>query len=89
MPIATGCVRVPNLMDARALDRECRAVWDNVVGETGLRTVHAKKIARLYMVCRDIQQAALEGARFSTVCAVFKLIKFVVEQSFGSPMERA
>jgi hypothetical protein len=89
MPSNTGCIRVgPMPLDARELDRHCRDVWDNIAGETGLRTAHAKKVTRLYMLCRDIQQAALDGARFETVRKVIDLICHVAVRSFGMRLER-
>jgi len=92
MQSSTGAVRAivgPSPLDAIELNRRVRAVWDNIADETGLRTAHAKKVARLYNVCRDIQQAALEGARFATVRAVIDLIWEVAVRSYGMRMERA
>ena len=75
-------------MDARELDRRCRNIWDNIAEETGLRTAHAKKVTRLYNVCRDIQQAALSGARSATVRAILDLIYEVAVRSYGMRLER-
>jgi hypothetical protein len=89
MPSNTGCIRVgPMPLDARELDRRVRSVWGDIADETGLRTAHAKKIARLYNVCRDVQQAALSGARFETVRKVIELLYEVAIKSFGVRLER-
>ena len=76
-------------LTAREIDRAARAIWENIAGETGTRRTHAKKVARLYLLCSDLQQAVCEGARFRTVRAVLDLIGLVIARSYGMRMERA
>jgi hypothetical protein len=76
-------------LTAREIDTRARAIWENIAGETGTRRTHAQKVARLYLLCRDIQQAVIEGARFQTVRAVLDLIALVIARSYGMQPEAA
>jgi len=73
-------------MDARELDRECRTVWAQIAHETGSWKAHAKKVARLFNVCRDIQQAIVEGRGLWTVRPLLTLLCRVAERSAGMPL---
>ena len=70
-------------MTAMDLDRECRRVWGSIADETSSRKAQRKKIARLYLICRDIQQAVRDGAGFRTVWAIVDLIASVARRSYG------
>jgi hypothetical protein len=83
----TACLRAiagPTPLAGPELDRECRAVWDNIAGETGSRIAHAKRIARLYNLCRDVQQIGPYGARL-----ILRLVRLVVARSYGMQPEAA
>jgi hypothetical protein len=74
---------IPEPLTAQEIDRQARAIYENIAAETGSRHTHAGKVARLYLLCRDIQHAALQGARFATVRRVLELIGEVFARSYG------
>ncbi len=77
-------------MDARDLDREARAVWENVAEAAGDRRGLAGMVARTYGLCRDLQRIAGGGrVRFHTLMGVVDLLARVVRNSYGFHGARA
>lgn len=77
-------------LTAREIDRRARAMWENIASETGSRRGLPSTIARTYLLARDVQRAIVDlGCTKPTAWAVVKFFAWVVEQSFGSRMERA
>jgi hypothetical protein len=73
-------------MGPAALDRQARAVWDEIAGETGSNKSHPSKVANLYNLLRNIQQARADGASAATVWKLVTLVATVA--TGGLPMPK-
>jgi hypothetical protein len=64
------------------LNRMARRVVDAIDGETGSRTAHSQRVARLYAVARDIQHAAESGCKEMTTYKIVAFLMAVLTRSY-------
>lgn len=82
----SGNVRVTNVgpMDAREMDREVRAIWENIAEEYGDRRGMAGLIARTYMLGRAYQRYAAAGhVSTEVLLAVPRFLYNIIARSRG------
>jgi hypothetical protein len=70
------------------IDRTARAIWENIADETGRTGTHAGKVARLYLLCRDVQHARAAGAGVKSILAIAKLVTRVAENAVALRVAR-
>jgi hypothetical protein len=73
----------PGPMSAVEIDREARAIWENIAGETGSRRGLPGAIARTYLLARDIQRAIENGGMARTMWSLVRFFETVIARSFG------
>jgi hypothetical protein len=64
------------------LNQRAREVVDAIDNETGQRTAHSQRVARLYSVARDIQHARAAGAKDITVHEIVKFLGDVFARTY-------
>jgi hypothetical protein len=64
------------------LNRRARDIVDAIDGETGSRTAHSQRVARLYAVARDIQHAAESGCKELTTYRIIAYLATVCARSY-------
>jgi DNA-directed RNA polymerase specialized sigma subunit len=69
-------------MSARELDRRAREVVGAIDNETGSRTAHAQRVARLYNIARDIQNACEAGCGADTARKIIGFLSTVLMRSY-------
>jgi hypothetical protein len=62
-------------MSPADINDRARAVIDAIDNETGTRTAHSQRVARLYSIARDIQHACEAGCGEVTA---YKMINFLM-----------
>jgi hypothetical protein len=74
-----------NTPTAVELNQRAREIVDDIDNETGNRTAHSQRVARLYAVARDIQHAAEAGAKEMTA---YKIVAFLADVCVRSYLPR-
>jgi hypothetical protein len=67
------------------LNRRAREIVDDIDNETGNRTAHSQRVARLYAVARDIQHAAEAGAK---EMSAYRIVAFLADVCLRSYLPR-
>lgn len=70
------------------IDREARALWAQIAGETGSMRGQVKTVTRTYLLARDIQRAVADGGMRKTVLRIVRFFQWVIERSYGMQTER-
>jgi hypothetical protein len=64
------------------LNQRARTVIENIDAETGNRTAHSQRVARLYSIARDIQHTKEAGAGEMTVYRIVSFLFDVLKRSY-------
>jgi hypothetical protein len=75
---------VPTLdpMSPADINDRARAVIDAIDNETGTRTAHSQRVARLYSIARDIQHACEAGCSETTAYRIVSFLADVFVRSY-------